>query len=107
MAALYIIIIISNFRETFAKKKKGYFRELKKKTFARVSNITRTAFAIKLLTRTFRSITIKIYIYMYIYIYLFNLFIYIYVYIHRDVGLCMYGSSMANDHKTGPNLGKT
>ena len=32
-----------NFRE----KKKCYFRELKKKTFARVSNITCTAFAIK------------------------------------------------------------
>ena len=32
VAALYIMIIISNFRETFAKKK-CYFRELEKKNF--------------------------------------------------------------------------
>ena len=35
-----------------------FFRELEKETFARVSNITRTASLLKLLTRTFRSITI-------------------------------------------------
>ena len=44
MAALYIMIIISNFRE-----KTCYFRALEKKTFARVPNITRTVFAIKTL----------------------------------------------------------
>ena len=44
VAALDIMIIISNFRETFAKK----MLLSRKKTFARVSNKTCTAFAIKI-----------------------------------------------------------
>ena len=45
VAALYIMIIISNFRETFATTNVTFANS--KKTFARVSNITCTAFAIK------------------------------------------------------------
>ena len=45
VAALYIMIIISNFWNF--REKTCYFRELEKKTFAWVSNITCTAFAIK------------------------------------------------------------
>ena len=45
MAALYIMIIISNFRENFREKNVTFANA--KKTFARVSNITCTAFAIK------------------------------------------------------------